>query len=113
MAHFAKIEKGIVTQVVVVADEHKADGQAFLNSIGLDGTWIQTSYNGNIRKNFAGIGYRYDEDLDAFISPQPYPSWGLDEETCRWGAPTPCPADGGPYAWNEETSSWVEYESVE
>jgi hypothetical protein len=113
MAHFAKIENNIVTQVVVVADEHEAAGQAFLNSIGLDGTWVQTSYNGNIRKNFAGIGYSYNQDLDAFIHPQPYPSWVLDEETCQWEAPTPRPADGGPYAWNEDSISWVEYEGVE
>jgi hypothetical protein len=113
MAHFAKIEDGIVTQVVVVDNEHEADGEAYLNSLGLDGQWVQTSYNGTIRKNFAGIGYNYDEDLDGFIPPQPHPSWTLDEETCQWEAPTSRPADGGPYTWNEETSSWVEYESVE
>lgn len=69
MAHFAKIESGIVTQVVVVDNEHEADGEAYLNSLGLDGTWVQTSYNGNIRGRFAGVGYAYDSVADEFISP--------------------------------------------
>jgi hypothetical protein len=69
MAHFAKIEEGIVTQVVVVDNEHEADGEAYLNSLGLDGTWIQTSYNGNIRGKYAGIGDSYDSVADVFVSP--------------------------------------------
>jgi hypothetical protein len=69
MAHFAKIETGIVTQVVVVDNEHEADGEAYLNSLGLEGTWVQTSYNGNIRGKYAGIGDTYDAELDEFISP--------------------------------------------
>lgn len=69
MAHFAKIEEGIVTQVVVVDNEHEADGEAYLNSLGLEGKWVQTSYNGNIRGKFAGIGDSYDEVADMFISP--------------------------------------------
>jgi hypothetical protein len=69
MAHFAKIEEGIVTQVVVVDNEHEANGEAYLDSLGLDGTWVQTSYNGNIRGKYAAIGDTYDESLDEFISP--------------------------------------------
>lgn len=69
MAHFAKIEEGIVTQVVVVDNEHEADGEAYLNSLGLDGTWVQTSYNGNIRGKYAAIGDTYDSVADVFISP--------------------------------------------
>lgn len=71
MAHFAKIEEGIVTQVVVVDNEHEADGEAYLTSLGLDGTWVQTSYNGNIRGKFAGIGDTYDSVADVFVSPEP------------------------------------------
>ena len=69
MAHFAKIEEGIVTQVVVVDNEHEADGEAYLNSLGLDGTWVQTSYNGNIRGKYAAIGDSYDSVADVFVSP--------------------------------------------
>lgn len=71
MAHFAKIEDGIVTHVVVVDNEHEADGEAYLNSLGLEGTWIQTSYNNNFRGKFAGLGDTYDAELDEFISPEP------------------------------------------
>lgn len=105
MAHFAQLdENNIVTQVVVVHDseEHLWPVAPFT------GTWIQTSYNGNIRKNFAGIGYTYDATRDAFIPPQPYPSWVLDEETCRWNAPAPYPDDGKRYEWDEPTLAWVE-----
>jgi hypothetical protein len=85
MAHFAKIENGIVTNVIVVPDEHENDGQEWLNSIGLEGKWIQTSYNARIRKNFAGIGYTYDEKLDAFITPKPsFGNFELDEATASW-----------------------------
>jgi hypothetical protein len=108
MAHFAKIEEGIVTQVVVVSDEREQDGEAYLNSLGLEGAWIQTSYNGTIRKNFAGIGYSYNEDFDAFIPPKPYPSWTLDEDTCRWEAPSPYPDDNNLYYWDEQKLSWTE-----
>lgn len=69
MAHFAKIEEGIVTQVVVVDNEHETNGEAYLNSLGLDGTWVQTSYNGNIRGKYAGIGDTYDSVADVFVSP--------------------------------------------
>ena len=111
MSHFAKIENGIVTQVIV-AEQDVIDS-------GLFGTgWVQTSYNtyagvhrnGGIalRKNYAGIGYTYDAIRDAFIPPQPYASWTLNEITCQWNAPTPMPIDNKQYAWNEETLSWIE-----
>jgi len=111
MSHFAKIENGIVTEVIVAEQE-------YIDTI--EGQWIQTSYNtlGNIhklngtplRKNFAGIGYTYDSELDAFIPPKPYASWVLDETTCLWEAPTSKPTDGKKYDWNESTTSWVEVE---
>ena len=117
MANFAKIEGGVVTQVVVVHNnellvngvESEQAGVAFLKNIfGQDTGWVQTSYNGNIRKNFAGIGFNYDLSKDAFIPPQPYPSWTLNETTCQWDAPTPTPTSGGnPYLWDEATLSWV------
>jgi hypothetical protein len=115
MAHFAKIdENNVVTQVVVVDNKDTADasgvekehiGAAFLESV-LGGTWKQTSYNGNIRKNYAGIGYTYDADIDAFVAPKPYPSWVLDENA-QWQAPVPMPDDGEMYSWDEDTRSWV------
>jgi hypothetical protein len=116
MAHFAKIdENNVVTQVVVVDNKDTADasgvekehiGAAHLEKI-LGGTWKQTSYNGNIRKNYAALGDTYDAARDAFISPQPYPSWVLNEDTCRWEAPVPFPDDGRFYNWDEPTTSWV------
>ena len=115
MAHFAQLnEDNIVTQVIVVANQDTADkdgieneaiGAAFCNNL-LGGTWKQTSYNGKIRKNYAGIGYKYDANLDAFIPPQPYVSWILDESTAQWKAPVDYPTDGGRYTWNEETLTW-------
>ena len=121
MAHFAKIENGIVVQVIVAE-------QDFINTgvVGDPAFWVQTSYNTRggvhygadgqpddgepLRKNYAGIGYVYDEILDAFIPPQPYESWILNEETCLWDAPTAMPDDGAMYTWDEETESWVEME---
>jgi hypothetical protein len=73
----------------------------------LGGTWIKTSYNATIRFNYAGVGFSYDSELDAFIAPQPYPSWELDE-TCQWQAPTPYPQDDKMYTWDEETLTWKE-----
>ena len=70
--------------------------------------WVQTSYNANFRKNYAGLGYTYDKIRDAFIPPKPFPSWVLDEETCNWDSPVPMPMDGKMYTWNEETTNWVE-----
>ena len=78
------------------------------NLYGQTFNWVQTSYNANIRKNYAGIGYTYDEDRDAFIPPQPYNSWTLNEDTCQWEAPSAYPDDGKRYNWNEETTSWKE-----
>ena len=115
MAHFAQLnEENIVTQVIVVANQDTADqdgveseavGIAFCTNL-LGGNWKQTSYNGNIRKNYAGIGYKYDATLDAFIPPKPFASWTLDETTAQWKAPVDYPTDGGRYTWNEETTSW-------
>ena len=116
MAHFAKIENGLVTQVIVVgnADTASADGTekeyigaAFCERL-FGGEWKKTSYNGNIRKNYAGIGYTFDAVRDAFISTQPFPSWVLNEQTCRWEAPIPMPEDGKMYQWDEPSLSWVE-----
>lgn len=116
MAHFAKVENGIVTQVIVAE-------QDVINTGLFGDNWIQTSYNTRggvhygqdgqpdggiaLRKNYAGIGYTYDATLDAFIPPQPYPSWTLDNATADWIPPTPMPNDGSPYAWDEATKTWV------
>jgi hypothetical protein len=115
MAHFAQLnEENLVTQVIVVANQDTADkdgveneaiGAAFCNNL-LGGLWKQTSYNGNIRKNYAGVGYKYDATLDAFIAPQPYASWLLDEDKAQWKAPVDYPTDEGRYTWNEETLTW-------
>ena len=122
MAHFAKIGiDNIVTDVLVVANRETMDsagveqesiGVEFLKTLTGHETWIQTSYNGNIRKNFAGIGYTYDSQRDAFIPPQPYPSWTLVEETCQWIAPVSMPTDGKMYQWDETTTSWKELTEV-
>jgi hypothetical protein len=118
MAHFAKIGlDNLVTDVLVVANreimdstgvEYESIGVEFFKNLTGHETWIQTSYNGTIRKNYAGIGYTYDSQRDAFIAPQPYPSWTLNEETCRWISPVAYPTDGKLYNWNEETLSWIE-----
>ncbi len=107
MAHFAKVENGIVTNVLVVPDEQEHRGEEYLNELGIDGTWIQTSYNNNIRKQFAGIGYEYLEDEDAFRSPSPFASWVWNAEAWAWEAPAPKPDDGKRYKWDEETTSWI------
>lgn len=120
MAHFAKVENGIVVQVIV-AEQEVIDTGVFGHG------WVQTSYNTRggvhydpstgepsadqskaLRKNYAGIGYAYDENRNAFIPPQPYPSWTLDEATCNWNPPTAMPTDGKMYSWDEELQSWVE-----
>ena len=117
MAHFAQLnEENLVTQVIVVANQDTADQDGVENeAIGIEfctnllgGKWVQTSYNANIRKNYAGVGYKYDAALDAFIPPQPFVSWTLNNETAQWEAPTPYPADDKRYTWDEETTSWVE-----
>jgi len=122
MAHFAKVRDGVVVQVV------KADPD-FFDSLKdtSPGTWLQTSYNTRggvhydslsrlpssdqskaLRKNFAGVGFAYDAAKDAFIAPQPFKGWLLDEATCLWNPPVPMPADGKAYAWDEDSLSWVE-----
>jgi len=110
MSHFAEIDQNnVVLRVLVVPDEQEHRGQEYLaNDVGLGGRWIQTSYNGNIRKNFAGIGDKYNEQRDAFISPKPFGSWVLNEYTCIWEAPIAMPDDGQMYYWDEETTSWKE-----
>ena len=110
MAHFAKVENGLVTEVIVAE-------QDFINSgaVGNPSDWVQTSYNTHggqhpegrpLRKNYAGIGFAYDSGRDAFIPPTPYPSWVLNEDTCLWDSPVPYPTDGQEYEWDEETVSW-------
>jgi len=114
MSHFAEIENGIVKRVIVIEQE--------MLDTGLWGdpkNWIQTSYNTfqgkhllggkPLRKNYAGVGYTYDKKLDAFIPPQPYESWFLNEETCIWDAPKKIPEDGKMYEWDDETNDWKEY----
>lgn len=117
MAHFAEIDSNnVVLRVVVVDNKDTADAQgvekehigaAYLERL-LGGTWVQTSYNGNFRKRYAGVGYTYDVALNAFISPKPFPSWVLNTTTIEWEAPVPMPDDGKPYRWDEATQSWVE-----
>ena len=110
MSHFAKVENGIVTQVIV-AEQDVID-------TGLFGSgWVQTSYNTHggqhpegqpLRKNYAGIGFTYDSGRDAFIPPKPFASWTLNEQTCLWDSPVAYPDDGKRYSWDEETLSWIE-----
>ena len=120
MAHFAEIdENNVVLRVLVVADDQEERGNVFLShDLGLGGTWLKTSYNTvagqhnnggtPFRKNFAGIGYTYDESRDAFIAPKPYASWKLNEDTCGWEPPTAYPTDEKLYTWDETTKSWKE-----
>lgn len=126
MAHFAKVENGIVARVIVATQE-------YVDSVveTVPGFWVQTSYNTRggihyepnsdipspdqskaLRKNYAGIGFTYDVGRDAFIPPKPYASWTLNENTCLWDAPTPYPNDGKSYEWDEATLSWVEAGSI-
>jgi hypothetical protein len=121
MAHFAELNiDNIVQQVLVVSNSDIVDsngieseeiGIGFLKKLfGANTIWKQTSYNGNFRKNYAGIGYIYDEQRDAFIPLKPYPSWVLNEDTCLWESPIPYPNDGNHYIWDEETLSWIIFE---
>jgi hypothetical protein len=116
MTHFARVQNGIVTEVIVIEQD--------MIDTGLWGPpkeWIQTSYNTHggvhihggtpLRKNYAGVGYAYDEALDAFIPPKPFDSWILDEATCHWKAPIEYPSDGDRYLWDEENQQWVPYTS--
>jgi hypothetical protein len=117
MAHFAQLDnENKVINVIVVSnndclndngEESESVGIAFCKSLlGENTRWVQTSYNGNFRKNYAGIGYAYDPVRDAFIPPSPYDSWVLVEETCQWTAPVPNPNDGQQYYWNENIQNW-------
>lgn len=120
MGHFAKVNNGIVEQVIVAEQEFF---ETFVDTS--PGTWIQTSYNTRggvhydpatgqpsadqskaLRKNYAGIGYSYDAQRDAFIPQKPYASWILDEQSCLWNSPVPYPTDGGRYTWNEANQTW-------
>jgi len=119
MAHFAKLNiDNTIEQVLVVNNsdiidsngiENEEIGIGFLKKLfGANTIWKQTSYNGNFRKNYAGIGYTYEEQRDAFIPPKPYPSWVLNEDTCLWNSPIPYPNDGKMYMWNEDILNWIE-----
>lgn len=118
MAHFAQLnDNNVVTQVIVVANEEliedgvesETKGIAFCKSLfGEDTKWVQTSYNGTIRVHFASIDYTYNVERDAFISPQPYPSWVLIEELLIWDSPVAMPDDGKDYYWDETTTNWIE-----
>jgi len=107
MAHFAKIENNIVTQVLVVHNHLEHRGADFLaNDLGLAGTWVQTSYNNNFKKQYAAVGFTYDAVNDVFIAPQPYPSWALDNDF-NWQPPTPMPTEGMWY-WSEPEQAWLD-----
>jgi len=110
MAHFAELDENNIVIRVLVTDNNDPAGdegyQWLVDNLG--GTWVQTSYNATIRKNFAGVGFTYDATLDAFIAPKPFASWSLDEETCQWVAPVDYPSDGKSYYWDETITDWVE-----
>jgi hypothetical protein len=119
MANFAQLnEQNIVSNVIIVNNktidnlpfpESEPVGSEFCKSLyGAETIWKQTSYNSNFRKNYAGIGFTYSNELDAFISPKPYSSWLLNTQTAKWEAPIPYPTDGNHYLWSENTLSWVE-----
>lgn len=111
MSHFAEIdENNIVIRVLVGDNNLPNEGYDwFVENLG--GRWVQTSYNKSFRKNFAGIGFTYDEERDAFIGPKPEGNFILDEETCQWIRPIPYPQDGKSYEWNEEVNNWILIES--
>lgn len=123
MAHFARIENNIVTQVIVVNNQELLDennqeqeslGIAFCKSLfGENTQWRQTSYNRNLRKNFAGIGYTFNEERDDFVAPQPYDSWNLNLHDGQWYPPVSYPNDGKAYYWDETTLSWIQIETEE
>lgn len=99
MKYYANIETGYVTEVIVTE-----------STDGLDGEWLETTKDGSMRKNYAGIGFFYDETRDAFIPPQPFPSWVLDEGTCQYDSPIPYPDDDKKYTWDEASVSWMPFE---
>jgi hypothetical protein len=119
MAHFAKLDEHNVVLEVNVVNNETINNLPFPDSepVGIDflttwsggySNWKQTSYNSNFRKNYAGIGYTYDQSIDAFVPPKPFNSWLLNTNTAQWESPIPYPNDGKNYYWNEETQSWVE-----
>jgi hypothetical protein len=117
MAHFAKLDGNnnvigvhVVVNDVIIIDgiESEQAGIDFLTSLHGHSLWKQTSYNGTFRKNYCGVGYSYDPERDAFISPKPFASWLLNEETCRWESPSPYPEDDKKYVWNENHKEWEE-----
>lgn len=117
MAHFAEIDSNNIVlrvlvvgndQIIVDGEESEQAGKDLLSNL-LGGTWVQTSYNANFRKNFAGIGYEWRADLDGFVGAKPYESWVLNETTCQWEAPTAYPNDDNDYIWNENTETWDIY----
>jgi len=119
MAHFAELgENNTVLRVIVVdnkdiidtaGQEQESIGAEFCRKL-LGGTWKQTSYNANFRKNYAGVGYTYDSQRDAFVPPRPFASWILNETTCQWEPPVTMPNDGNQYTWNEDTASWDQFD---
>ena len=119
MAHFAELdENNVVKRVIVVGNADTSDangvekehiGAAFCERL-LGGVWKQTSYNGNMRKRYAGIGFTYNAELDAFVAPKPFASWVLNNTTADWEAPVAMPSDGKQYRWDEPTLAWVEVE---
>lgn len=123
MAHFAQIdENNIVQQIIVVANsdcgnlefpDSESIGQDFSKSIRLNGTWKQTSYSGSFRKNYAGIGYSYDESRDSFIPIKPYDSWILNETSCRWESPISVPNQESMFVWDEENQRWNEINTTD
>jgi hypothetical protein len=104
MSHFAKLDSNNIVENVIVAE------QDFINSgvVGDSFLWVQTSYNGSFRKNYASVGDTYDKTKDAFIAPKPFNSWTLDDATCLWQPPTAMPDDDKMYEWNEDTTNWTE-----
>ena len=116
MAHYAFLDNNnTVTEVIAGRDEYEtvdgiSDWEAYYGEFR-NQRCVRTSYNGNIRKNYAGIGFVYDEGRDAFIPLQPFPSWVLNETTCLWDAPVPYPDDGQPYSWDEDTVSWAQIDA--
>ena len=117
MAYFAELdENNVVLRVLSVSNDDAPDpapdneqhGIDFLAGLGLGSNWKQTSFNATFRKNYAGIGYTFDAARDAFIPPQPFASWVLNETTCQWEPPVPYPTDGKNYLWDEDTVSWKE-----
>lgn len=108
MAHWCELDENNVVRQTIVTDNNDPNGdegyQWIMDNLG--GNWIQTSYNGNFRKQYGYPGYTYDAERDAFIPPKIFPSWTLNEDTCKWEPPTPYPTDGAVYFWEEETLNW-------